>query len=312
MAPADPDTLILVVDDDSDSRRLLSRSLEHEGYNVEALASGEEALAWMEQKTPSLILLDINMTGISGLETLKRMRTRGEYVAVLFISANSRPDDIVAGLDAGADDYIRKPFDIGEVLSRVRAKLRVKDLNDELRDANRKLRDLVEIDDLTGLFNMRSLYQKLDHELMRGRRTGRSVAVIMMDLDHFKRANDDHDHLFGSYVISEVGGLIRSSIRSVDFAARYGGDEFLVVLTETTASGAQLFSERLRKTIEDREFNNGVDMMRLTASLGCAVSDPKQAVDARNMVRQADRCLYEAKEHGRNQVKLFDFHSKTV
>jgi two-component system cell cycle response regulator len=311
MAPSDPNPLILVVDDDSDSRRLLSRSLEHEGFQVESLSSGEEALAWMDQKTPSLILLDINMTGISGLETLKRMRTRGEYVAVVFISANSRPEDIVAGLDAGADDYVRKPFDINEVLSRVRAKLRVKDLNDELREANRKLRDLVEIDDLTGLFNMRSLYQKLDHELMRGRRTGRSVAVIMMDLDHFKRANDDHDHLFGSYVISEVGGLIRTTIRSVDFAARYGGDEFLVVLTETTPSGSQLFSERLRKLIEEREFNNGVDSMRLTASLGCAVSDPKQAIDARNLVRQADRCLYDAKEQGRNQVKLFDFHSKT-
>ncbi len=296
-----------MIDDDSDSRRLLSRALELEGYQVKAVSDGEEGLKAIENFTPSLILLDINMPGISGMETLKLLRTRGRYVAVVFISANTKPDEIVAGLDAGADDYIKKPFDIHVVLSRIRAKLRVKDLHDELQEANRKLRDLVEIDDLTGLFNMRSLYQKLDHELLRGRRTGRAVAVIMMDLDHFKRANDEHDHLFGSFIIGEVGKMIKDSIRSMDFAARYGGDEFLIVLTEATQLGTRLFSDRLRKSIEEKLFKSGHDAMRLTASLGCAVSHPKVAVDARNLVRQADRCLYESKQRGRNCVEIFEF-----
>jgi two-component system cell cycle response regulator len=298
---------ILVVDDDQDSVSFLRQTLEFEGYQVDTAFSGEEAVAKLKNKQPDLVLLDINMPGISGLDTLAFLRQQGPYVSVIFVSANSSRDSVVRGLNAGADDYVRKPFEIEELLSRIRAKLRIKDLHDRLTAANERLRELADTDDLTGLYNMRSFYQRLETELQRGRRFKRPVAVAMMDMDHFKSVNDDHDHLFGSYVISEVGKIIRKNIRQVDFAARYGGDEFIIVLTETNLHGAKQFTERLRKVIEKRLFESGDDRIKLTVSIGFSVSDPVQTMDGRAIVRKADHCLYLAKEAGRNCVRFFDF-----
>jgi diguanylate cyclase (GGDEF)-like protein len=155
---------------------------------------------------------------------------------------------------------------------------------------------------------MRSLYRRLDFELDRARRYNRQVCAIMMDLDHFKRVNDQHDHLFGSHVLAEVGQMIRENIRKVDFAARYGGDEFLIVLTELNLEGAETFANRLRQRIEAATFKNDHYSMRLTASLGLALVNPNQQdVDARALVRYADRALYEAKERGRNRVEIWSW-----
>lgn len=302
---------VLVVDDDDMNRALVAKALEYEGYIVRQAESGILGLQVINEWKPHLVLLDVNMPGLNGLETLAKLRVRDEYVSVIFVSANSSTEDVIRGLDAGAEDYVRKPFNVIELLSRVRSQLRIKDLNDSLKKANDRLKELVDIDDLTGLFNMRSLYRRLDFELDRARRYGRSVAVIMMDLDHFKRVNDQHDHLFGSFVLTQVGKMIRDNIRKVDFAARYGGDEFLVVLTEIGLEGATTFANRLRQRIADGTFKNEYYSMELTASLGLSLCNPnEEAVDARAMVRYADRALYHAKENGRNRVEVFDF--KTI
>ncbi len=299
---------ILVVDDDPSSREIVAKALEYEGYQTRQCESGNDGLKVMNEWVPHLILLDVNMPGLNGIETLARLRVRDEYVSVIFVSADCLRDDVVRGLDAGADDYVCKPFDVMELMSRVRSQLRIKDLNDSLKKANDRLKELVDIDDLTGLFNMRSLYKRLDFELDRARRYNRSVCAIMMDLDHFKRVNDQNDHLFGSYVLSEVGKIVRSNIRKVDFAARYGGDEFLVVLTEITMEGAKTFASRLRSKIEESVFKSDNFRMELTASLGLAITNPNTInVDARSLVRYADRALYAAKENGRNRVEIFDF-----
>ena len=299
---------ILVVDDDSSSREIVAKALEYEGYQTRQAESGNEGLKVMNEWVPHLILLDVNMPGLNGIETLARLRVRDEYVSVIFVSADCTRDDVVRGLDAGADDYVCKPFDVMELMSRVRSQLRIKDLNDSLKKANDRLKELVDIDDLTGLFNMRSLYKRLDFELDRARRYNRSVCAIMMDLDHFKRVNDQHDHLFGSYVLSEVGKIVRANIRKVDFAARYGGDEFLVVLTEINMEGAKTFASRLRSKIEESVFKSDEFRMELTASLGLAIINPNTInIDARSLVRYADRSLYAAKANGRNRVEVFDF-----
>jgi two-component system cell cycle response regulator len=300
---------ILVVDDDVDNRILVSKALTWEGYTVDSACSGEEALEKLADQIPHLVLLDVNMPGISGLETLRRLRGNPDYVSVMLVTAQSGTEDVIRGLDAGADDYIRKPFHPTELLARVRAQLRIKDLNDQLKLANRRLQDLVDHDDLTGLFNMRHLYEKLEMELARGRRFSRPVGVVMMDMDHFKQVNDHHDHLFGSHVLAEVGKLIRENIRQVDFAARYGGDEFLIVLCETSLEGAQRFAERLRSVIANYEFTSDGHSMKLTASLGLAVTHGDSQVDARTLVRAADHALYEAKTAGKNRVKFHEFTS---
>jgi two-component system, cell cycle response regulator len=301
---------ILVVDDDDTNRRLVGKALEYQGYQVHLAESGTVAIHVLNEWHPHLVLLDVNMPGLNGLETLAKLHARDEYVSVIFVSANSKPEDVVRGLDAGADDYVCKPFDVASLLARVRTQLRIKDLNDNLRRANERLKELVDIDDLTGLFNMRSLYKRLDFELDRARRYNRSVAVLMMDLDYFKLVNDNNDHLFGSFVIKQVGKIVRDNIRKVDFAARYGGDEYLIVLTEITLEGAITFANRLRSKIEESTFANEFFSIRQTASLGLAIANPnKDAVDARALVRYADRALYRAKENGRNRVEIFDFTS---
>ena len=299
--------LVLAVDDDHDNLTLVARTLEHEGFRVLKAGSGEQALKLLEEARPDLILLDINMEGISGLETLAQLRKHESYTSVIFVSARSESEDIIRGLDAGADDYVCKPFDPHELLARVRAQLRIKDLNDRLTAANKRLQELVDIDDLTGLYNMRSVYQKLDSEIGRAKRHSRAVAVVMMDMDNFKQVNDLHDHLFGSYVLSEVGKIITNTIRGVDFAARYGGDEFLIALSETTIDGAFLFCERLRKAIASHHFSKDGNSMRLTASLGVAAVEPSTlTIDAKNLVRGADHALYESKRTGKNRVCGFD------
>ena len=301
---------VLVVDDDDLSRDLVGKALTYEGYQVRLVESGAAGLQMLNEWLPHLVLLDMNMPGLNGMETLPRLRVRDEYVSVMFVSANSRTEDVIRGLDAGADDYVCKPFDVGELLARVRTQLRIKDLNDSLKKANDRLKELIDIDDLTGLFNMRSLYKRLDFELDRARRYNRSVCVLMMDLDHFKNVNDKHDHLFGSHVIKSVGKIVRDNIRKVDFAARYGGDEYLVVLTEINQEGAVTFANRLRTIISETSFENEFYSIDLTASLGLAIVNPtERELDARGLVRYADRALYEAKEKGRNRVEVFDLKS---
>lgn len=299
---------ILIVDDDPDARKIVFEALRSQGYQVFESVSGKEGLSMLDAIYPHMVLLDVNMPDLDGVSTLRRLRQRDNYTSVIFVSGQSTTDDVIRGLDAGADDYVCKPFDVNELLSRVRAQLRIKDLNDKLKKANDRLKELVDIDDLTGLFNMRSLYKRLDFELDRARRHNRSIAVIMMDVDFFKKVNDEQDHLFGSWVLAQIGKMVRENIRKIDFAARYGGDEYLIVLSEITHDGAQIFANRLREKIEKHEFANENQSIHLTVSIGIANANPNEnLVDARSLVRYADKALYRAKQNGRNRVENYSF-----
>ncbi len=303
---------ILIVDDDPQISSLMTVILESCGYEINVAPSGNEALKKMDEIKPHLVLLDINMPGLSGLETLEIVRKKEDYTSVVLVSGNSDTQDVINGLESGADDYICKPFNPHELVARVKTQLRIKSLTDSLSEANKKLQSLVEIDDLTGLYNMRGMFERIELEISRNRRFGSGICAIMLDMDHFKRVNDDHDHLFGSFVLKEVGELIKNSTRDVDFAARYGGDEFMVILTGTDYEGAMKYAERLRKNIEEYDFNNGEHRMDLTTSMGLAVLHPDSTLNltAKELVHWADRALYESKEGGRNKVAGFDLNRK--
>ncbi len=302
---------ILLVDDDIDNLRFIQRLLDEEGYEVKTTHSGQKGLDALDRYRPDLVLLDMNMPGMDGLKTIDLLKRKENTAAVVFVTANNKTPDVVEGLDAGALDYIVKPFSGLEFLARVRAQLRVKALQDELRAANKKLQGLVEIDDLTGLYNMRSIYEKLDQEIERACRHGQGLVAIMLDMDNFKSVNDDHDHLFGSHVLTEMGSLIKQNIRNHDFAARYGGDEFLICLTQMTSHGAGEFCERLRTIIESHLFKSHEDEIRLTASMGCAIIlDGKSLMDGRSLVRHADHGLYQSKEGGRNRVTFMEIEEE--
>lgn len=175
-----------------------------------------------------------------------------------------------------------------------------------LRQTKKKLKQvehLIDIDDLTGLYNMRSMYTKLEAELIRGRRFGHSTAVVMIDMDHFKSVNDSNDHLFGSFVLTEVGRMIKKTVREVDSAARYGGDEFMIVLPQTDQKGVEAFCERLRAKIESYLFKNEHYEIRLTASFGYALCETgAKELSSKSLIRVADFALYSAKRSGRNKV----------
>jgi len=309
---SDKSQKILIVDDDPQISSLMTVILETAGFEICSAASGAEALKKIDSQQPHLVLLDINMPGLSGLETLEIVRKRDDYTSVVLVSGNSDTEDVIKGLESGADDYICKPFNPHELVARAKTQLRIKTLTDDLFEANKKLQALVDIDDLTGLYNMRGMFEKIDLEISRNRRFGSGICAIMLDMDHFKRVNDDHDHLFGSFVLGEVGKIIKNSLRDVDFGVRYGGDEFMVVLTGTDFQGALSYSERLRSAIENYDFNNGEHRMDLTTSMGLAVLKPNSthSVTAKELVQWADKALYESKESGRNQVKGFDLNQK--
>lgn len=306
-APTNNQRRVLVIDDDHEVVEVIQLALETHGYQVQFTYSAIEAVEMIENWHPHLIIIDVNMPRLDGMEAVRRFRSHPEHFSIIMISGNNAPEEVIAGLDAGADDYISKPFDPKELLARVRAQLRIKDLNDQLLRTNARLKEMVDTDDLTGLLNMRSLYTRLDYEIARGKRYNRTVCVVMMDMDDFKSVNDGHDHLFGSFVLSEVGMLVKASIRNVDIAARYGGDEFLIVLTEIDRGAALAFCERLRARIEDYLFQNGPDEMKLTTSIGFSITDPESPdIDAKQLVRVADWALYDAKRSGRNRVCYFD------
>lgn len=293
---------ILIVEDDGAILSILEEAVSQEGFHVMTSTSAREAMELVKSFQPHIVLTDNDMPEITGIEMLRELRRLKNYVTVIFISGRTDSQFIVEALKSGADDYIKKPFRMNELLARIGAALRSNDAHRELLEANLKLQDMVDHDDLTSLFNMRSMYDKIDVEIKRATRFGRYVACVMMDMDKFKTVNDNHDHLFGSFVLKEVGAIISKCLRDVDFAARYGGDEFLIVLTETSKEGAKVFSERLRAAVEAQEFVLNKDRMRLTCSLGFSVGGTSDPRDARELVREADRALYRAKELGRNCV----------
>lgn len=296
---------ILVIDNEKESLEILLEPLRWEGYDARGVTSAEEAHKLIESWVPHVVILDWMAPSMAGLKVLRAVRERLPHVSCVFVSENSSTEAIIEALDSGADDYIVKPFVPLELLARIRSQLRIRDLHEQLLFANDKLKELVDTDDLTGLYNMRSLYQRLEFEMERGRRFHRDVCVVMMDMDYFKTVNDGHDHLFGSYVLSEVGKIIRANTRNVDIPARYGGDEFLVVLTETNYDGAMRFCERLRQHIERTTFRNGEDSINLTASAGFAITIPGENISAKELVRRADTALYDAKRSGRNKVCFY-------
>lgn len=303
---------ILVIDNDPSSLEIVLVPLRWEGYDVRGVTTAEEALQVIENWTPHIVILDWLAPSMRGDAILRKIREKLVHVSCIFLSGDSTTEAIIEGLDAGADDYIVKPFVPLEMLARIRTHLRIRALHEQLSLANERLKELVDTDDLTGLFNMRSFYQKLEFEMERAKRFGREVAVVMMDMDYFKTVNDGHDHLFGSFVLTEVGKIIKANTRNIDIPARYGGDEFVVVLSETNEAGVKHFCERLRQSIQATVFTHGEDSIKLTISLGFAVFDPHEVIAPRDLVRRADHALYDAKRSGRNQVQGYKSDSAKI
>ena len=298
---------VLVADDDLISRKRLESLLRKRGYEVTSATDGLEALAVLEAiDSPSIAILDWMMPGFDGPEICRKLRTanREPYVYVILVTGKDSKDDLIAGLDAGADDYLTKPFHAQELEVRLRSGARIVELQCELISTRERLRYQASHDILTGVFNRAALTESLDRELARSRRAGDPLSVLMVDLDFFKRVNDTCGHAAGDAVLREACVRFKGALRAYDILGRFGGEEFVVVLPSCEAEGALRSAERLRAALADSPMRVGEHTVAVTCSVGVGVGSRPREVDAAGLLASADAAVYEAKRLGRDRVVL--------
>ena len=308
-AETSPKGRILVVDDSHDNVEIIATQLRFRGYEVEEAGRGHQALERVHASPPDLILLDVMLPDLDGYEISRRIKTDSAlpFIPIILVTARDSTQDKVAGLDAGADDYLTKPINFPELEARVRSMLRIKRLQDELEEKNRELAQLSISDGLTGLFNHRHMQQLLEEEFERANRSGGPLAVAMLDLDRFKSVNDTYGHQVGDRVLQDMAEILRETAREIDRIGRYGGEEFIVILPETGIDDAAVFAERVREEVENFEFAQGMrEPLSMTVSAGVAEYPDPRVADPQELVKHADQALYAAKGAGRNRIIRFD------
>jgi diguanylate cyclase (GGDEF)-like protein len=298
---------VLIAEDDPIFRRILERWFKRWDYGVTAVENGVDAWEVLQKEdAPQLAILDWMMPGMDGIELCRRIRKRdlGPYRYVLLLTAKDDKQDVVAGLEAGADDYLTKPFDVDELHARVRAGKRILDLQAALLRAQTALQFDAAHDRLTAIWNRGAILDLLKREMERSRRTHDSLGIIMADVDFFKKVNDTHGHPVGDDVLREVGHRLVSALRSYDAVGRYGGEEFLIVVPGCDPLNLLVTAERLRRKIADQPVATSAGPVPVTISLGlAAVQTGESEIDPEIFLRDADEALYAAKARGRNRVE---------
>ena len=294
---------ILIADDDVISRRLLEATLVRLGHEVVSVENGTKAIvALLDPEGPRLAILDWMMPGTDGLTVCRTVRQRpSPYVYIILLTSRDARSDMVAGLDAEADDFLTKPCDAVELSARIRSGERVIALQENLLEAQAALKYQATHDHLTGLWNRGRILEYLQREVSRSRRKTLPVAVLMADIDHFKRINDSHGHATGDTVLREVSQRMRMVLRDYDGIGRYGGEEFLVVLPGAPEEGARIVAERIRAAVSSRPVADASLELAVSLSLGIACS-VTVGLEPDVLIQVADQALYRAKELGRNQV----------
>jgi len=296
-------TRVLIVQAESSERAFQKSLFAEAGMSVIEASSGAEVLDFLATDRPDLVVLGRALPDMDGLDLLPSLKSNElEFVPVLVASNRGETAERVRGLQLGADDYISRPCDPAELLARVRALLRTKQTHDRIRKLQATLEQMVVNDPLTGLHNRRYLMDRLLQEMQRSDRHGEPLAFAMLDLDSFRPINDQYGHVIGDKVLRAVGNAIAKSIRVSDIAARYGGDEFGVILPQTPPEGAMRVCERLLRTISELilQDENGKSC-RVTASLGLAYYPADDVETPEDLVHSADGALYGAKRSGKNR-----------
>jgi diguanylate cyclase (GGDEF)-like protein len=295
----------LVAEDNPVFQTVLSTMLCRWGYDVVVAQDG--LLAWQileARDGPRLAILDWMMPGLDGVQICRRVRaaSREPYVYIILLTARNDSQDLVEGMDAGADDYLTKPFQAHELRVRLRAGRRILDLQEQLVGARDALRVQATHDGLTGLFNRAAISEILQSEVARAARLRQPLSLLMVDLDRFKQINDTHGHQAGDAVLHEAAIRMKGAVRAYDSVGRYGGEEFLIVLPGCDLESACARAESVRRAVGSDGFDIGGATVRVTCSIGVSCAEDL-AGDARWLAREADRALYRAKDGGRNRVE---------
>src|SRR5580693_344821 len=297
---------ILVVDDSAVSRKLVEHALEASGHSLLFAKSGQEALDLFRRHSPSIIITDWMLPDFSGLELCERIRAEAqrEYTYVIMLSAKAEKDHVVKGLAAGADDYLTKPFDPGELLARVGVGCRTVELHREIDAKNRLLEEIAHTDSLTGLPNRRAIEDWAARQLRGAARHGFPLWVVLGDLDSFKEINDSYGHDAGDAVLRRFSEILKGNTRASDICGRMGGDEFLLVITHVASEYIQSTINRMREEWSGCEFEFRGNAVSLTASFGIAGFCGTDAPLFQTLVQRADKALYAAKRSGGNLVMI--------
>jgi two-component system, cell cycle response regulator len=309
--PAAP--AVLIVDDDDLVLARLQELVTAAGYEVRTAAGAVEALASLEHSLTSIVITDISMPGMNGLEFCRKIRaqTWPGYIYVVLLTARDTEKDILAGLDAGADDYLSKRTSSAQFTARLRIGKRVLEREYSLKDALERKRQLAMTDALTGAFNRRYLMRHLKREIRRSQRLGGDVSLLLLDIDHFKRINDTYGHDVGDTVLKVLTTQIGACLRhDTDWCARIGGEEFVVVLEDTDLAAARVCAEKLRQTVANSFIPTSAEPIRVTVSIGVSGLGEmlhRDSATVHSLMKQADMNLYTSKSNGRNRTTSTNF-----
>jgi two-component system, cell cycle response regulator len=295
---------ILVADDDPVSRRVIEACLTGAGYDVSVAVDGAQALEIIgTPDSPRLLVLDRTMPHVDGVDVCRAIRKKGlePDVYIILLTAKSERDEIGEGFEAGADDYMTKPFDPSELRARVRTGARIVERQEELIASREQLRAEAMYDSLTGLLNRAAFFDLFQKEIARAGRYDTPLALIMADLDNFKDTNDKYGHIAGDAVLVEVARRLRTSMRVSDSVGRYGGEEFVIVAPGCTSNAATLLAERFRLSVSAKPIDISTESISVTMSFG--VAGTSDISKANGLLRAADEALYRAKNSGKNRVE---------
>ena len=299
---------ILIADDDEFALRLLEKSLNNFDDEIIAVSNGDKAWECISTGEIHLVITDWNMPGLSGVDLIQKVRQEANlshYVYMVLLTGRSNQDDILIGLESGADDYLVKPFIVPELKARVSIGKRILNYQKRLRETQDRLLELATHDSLTGLLNRRAIYERLNEEIERASRSSKTINIILFDIDHFKKVNDTYGHLIGDQVLCLVADKIQRGVRPYEWVGRWGGEEFLAVLPQTTEEQALKIAERIRNNVTSINFSSigGIDDLQIRISGGVG-SGTVQGIrwDLDRLIHKADVALYEAKRLGRNQI----------
>ncbi len=312
---------ILIVDDVPKNLQVLINILKEEDYRVAVASSGPQAITMVKENKPDLILLDIIMPDMDGYDVCRELKASPDSkdIPIIFLTAKAETENVVDAFREGAVDYVTKPFNSIELLSRVKTHIAVKQSRDTIMRMNEKLKEEVEerirvaeelekknavldrmavTDGLTRLYNHRHIIERLTHEIAEATRYKFELSIIMLDIDHFKRINDNFGHQVGDEVLVKVSEAITDLLRQVDLVGRYGGEEFLVIIPHTDREGSIITAERIRQEVEAIKFDN--NDIKVTISGGVCTLDKE---DCSELIMKADNLMYKSKQKGRNRIE---------
>ena len=306
MSSLTPKYEVLVVDDSPVYHKLFEQILSDQKYSLSFACNGAEALQIYRERAPGIVITDLVMPGISGLELCERIRAdkTTAYTYIILMTSNYEKDGVVKGLEAGADDYLIKPFDSSEMIARIGVGVRVTELHRKLQEKSAQLEEAATTDLLTGLPNRRAIKEWANKQLKGAARHGFPVWVVLGDLDSFKEINDTFGHEAGDTVLRTFANTLKRLTRISDMCGRLGGDEFLIVISHVSAENIDLAINRFREMFSALSFPFVGQSVSVTATFGVAGSESGDLKDFDVLVRKADEMLYEAKRAGRNCVRV--------